>query len=363
MFKAMLLYRITNAAHIETLNSWSKLSECLEEYPEFEPTGSQWRGLGFGPFAPTVSEELVWNGAEGVNLFSLKVHERNLTAATIREHVIKKVIALEEREGRKVYRKEAAEIKDVVVAELLPKAFLKHKVVNALVIGNLLVVGASTAKLAEDFLCKLRDAMGSLAVRPLTTKLPPQQWLGDLMRKGKAEGLATCAFAKLVNESKDTVSFNGVDLSEDEPQRYLEDGFRVKELGVIMGSEMAFKLTETLIFKGIKFSDMLLGGARADADGDPAALIDADIILMTAAIRQLLSCLNNIAGEDIPEITQPEEGLRITHINNTPLEDLLAMSDPEAALRSLQEQFGGAHGDGMSDLAEDDEPATEDEDF
>ncbi len=357
MLKAMLLYRITNAAHIEVLNSWSMLSEALENRPEYEPSGSQWRALGFGPFAPTVSEELVWNGAEGVNLFSLKIHERNLTAATIREHVMKKVIALEEREGRKVYRKEAAEIKDVVVAELLPKAFLKHKVVNALVIGNLLVVGATTAKVAEDFLCTLRECMDGLAVRPLTTKLPPQQWLGDLMRKGKHGSLATCAFAKLANEQKDAVGFNGVDLSDEEPQAYLDNGFRVKELGVLMDNEMVFKVTETLIFKGIKFSDMLLGSSRADADGDPAALIDADIILFTAAVRKLLSEINNAGGEDMPQITQPE-GLRITHINNTPLEDLLAMADPAAALKSLQEQFGGAHGDGNLTTDED-----EDEDF
>lgn len=356
MFKTMLFYRITNQAHINLLNDWSQLNEALENVPEHEPTGSQWRGLGFVPFNDKVSEELVWSGTEGVNLFSLVIHERALTAATIREEVLKRGAKIEAREGRKPYRNEYAQLKDEVIAELLPRAFIKHRRVNALVIKDLLVVGASTAKVAEDFLCMLREAMDGLSVRPLSTIMPPAEWLARLMREGKLEGITISDSAKLANTVKDTVSFKGIDLSEDEPQGYLDTGFTPKELALTMGYDLAFKVTDTLIFKGLKFSDQLLTDAHSDADGDPAALIDADIVLVTDIVKRLVKKIGDIAGEDVPTITVPEEqtsGLKVTHINDVPLEDLMS---PEQKLASLQEQFGGAH-------ADDDDAVDPEEDF
>lgn len=342
MLKTMLLYRLTNADHIALLNNWAMLNDALGNQPEFEPTGSQWRGIGFAPYAPSLNEELVWSGANGVNLFTLMIHERNLTAATIREHVLLRGKVIEEREQRKVYRNEYAQIKDEVIAELLPKAFLKHRRIPALVIDDLLIVGASSAKLAEDFLCTLREAMNGLAVRPLSTKMPPGESLSRLMQERKAGELLLGDTAKLANELKDTVTFKGIDLGEDEPQSYLQNGFIPKELALFLGQDLYFKLTDTLIFKGMKFSDKLIGDAYLDADGDHAALIDADIILTTNVVKRLVAAIADLAGEDRPEIVASESGLKMTHINNVPLEDLMS---PDEKLRSLQEQFAGAGAD------------------
>lgn len=336
MFKTMLLYRITNSEHIAILNDWARLNEALAEKVEYEPTGSQWRAAGFAPYSPKISEELVWSGAEGVNLFTMMIHERALTAATIREEVLKRGEAIEAREGRKVYRNEYAQLKDVVIAELLPKAFIKHRRINAMVIDDLLVVGASTAKLAEDFLCTLREAMDGLAVRPLSTKMTPAEWMTRLMKEGKAEEFKVGDTVKLMNTVKDTVSFKGIDLSDEEPQAYLDNGFAPKELAVFLGNDLYFKLTDTLIFKGMKFSDGLVTASHADADGDLAAIIDADIIMTTDTIKRLVTNIADVAGEDRPEIVRPEGGARITHINDVPLEDLMT---PAEKLASLQEQF------------------------
>lgn len=339
MFKTMLLYRITNADHIVMLNDWARLNEALAQNVEYEPTGSQWRGIGFAPFSPKISEELVWSGAEGVNLFTLMIHERALTAATVREEVLKRGDVIEAREGRKVYRNEYAQLKDVVIAELLPKAFIKHRRINAMVIDNLLVVGASTAKLAEDFLDTLRSAMGGLAIRPFSTKMTPAEWMTRLMREKKLEELAVGDTVKLMNTVKDTVSFKGIDLSDDEPQTYLHNAFSPKELGIFLGTDLYFKLTDTLIFKGLKFSDQLVTASHEDADGDLAAIIDADIIMTTDVIKRLVRNISDVAGEDVPEIVVGEKqtsGLRMTHVNGIALDDMMT---PAEKLASLQEQF------------------------
>lgn len=342
MIKSMLLYRVTNEDHIALLNNYIDLGEALANKPEALPTGSQWSKAGFAPLNPDVNEDLVWSGAGGVLVLNYMIHERNLTGATVREYVLERGKKIEEREGRKVYKKEYAQIKDEVLAELLPKAFIKHKRVIIMVIDNLLVIGATTAKVAENVLCDLRECMGSLPVRPFCTKVAPSAWLGDLTAHKK--GLLSAGdTAKFVNDVKDVVTFKGVDLSDDEPQTYREQGFFVKELGLWFGTEMYCKVTDTLIFKGMKFSEDLIHTAYADTDGDPAATIDANILLTSDTIRKLVAEIQKQIGEEPYEIqTGMAVGARISHINGEPtghLEDL--MSDDEK-LASLQEQFAGA---------------------
>lgn len=297
MMKSMLLYRIT-AESAKVLNNHAALTLALEKRQERLPEGSQWRTLGFAPPAPSINDNLVWNGQGNVNLFCLKIHKRDLSSATVKEYVAKKVRKVEERESRKIYRKEYAQFKEEVEAELLPKAFIKHSAILMMVVGDLLVVGASTFKNAEDALSTLRDAMGSLGVRPFTTKVTPEEWLTKrLMQHGKLGSLVRGDSVKMANEAKDVVTFKGVDLSDDEPQNYTYQGFRVKEITLDMDGEVFFKLTDGLIFKGMKFSEVKLHSARRDTDGDLAATVDADIILFTDTITRIVDSLVVNVGE------------------------------------------------------------------
>lgn len=350
MIKSMLLYRVTNQLHVNLLNDYVELGEKLATKPEAFPTGSQWQRSGFAPLNPDVNEDLVWVAPGGVSVLTYMIHERALTGATVREYVLARGKKLEEREGRKVYKKEYAQIKDEVVAELLPKAFIKHKRIQILVMGNLLVIGATTAKVAEQVLCDLRECLDGLAVVPYTTKVAPAQWLGDLTAHKKGQLIAGDS-AKLVNDVKDTVSFKGVDLSDDEPQTYRENGFFVKELGMWFGNEMYFKVTDTLIFKGIKFAEDLLRVSRQDADGDVAALQDADIMLISDSIRKLLASIEIEIGEEVPKMHSGEENWGVGTVVSVGeptghLEDLLS---DEEKLASLQGTFGGSGDDLLDD--------------
>lgn len=352
MIKSMLLYRVTNEAHTAFLNDTFEMQEALAEKPEAFPTGSQWYRTGFAPLNPDINEDLVWSAPGGASVLTYMIHERSLTGATVREYVLARGKKLEEREGRKVYKKEYAQIKDEVIAELLPKAFIKHKRVPVLILGNLLVIGATTAKVAEMVLCDLRECMDGLSVVPYNTKIEPAAWLGDLTANKK--GLLSAGDTlKMVNDVKDVVTFKGVDLSDDEPQSYRENGFRVKEIGMWLGTEMYCRVTDTLIFKGIKFAEDLLRVSRADTDGDVAATIDADIMLITDTVRKLVAEIDVRVGEEQPKIVSGTDnehsGLVGTVVEHTGhLEDL--MSD-EDKLANLQDQFSG----GADELDEDED--------
>jgi len=313
MLKNMLLYRILDPHHVALLNDWGELATALAEVPAKLPTGSQWVTIGFDKPASQISEELVWSGS-GVNLFTIVIHERQLPGATIRDHVQERVNKIETREMRKCYRKEIAQIKDDVVAALLPKAFIKHSAINMLVIDDLLVIGASSAKKAEDCLVTLRQALGVLSVRPLTLKTPADTWLTDLMRSTDTDDEETnrgpftlLDVAKLANSTKDTVTFKGVDLDDTEPQLYLGQGFFVQELGLALKGEFYFKVTSQLIFKGLKFSDMQLEQVASDAAGDPGANLDGTLVILVSAIKDLVQAMVDRVGEEVFEKSSTPE--------------------------------------------------------
>lgn len=299
MFKAMLLYRILDPLHVELLNDWERLGEALADVPAKQPTGSQWGTCGFDLPAPTISDQLVWSGHANSTLFSLYFHERQLPGATIRDHLNERIRKIEEREQRKCYRKEIAQMKDEVIAALLPKAFIKHSAVNMLVRNDLLIVCCSSVKRAEDCLTTLRHAIGSLSVRPLTLTLPGDTWLTDLMHKQNLGDLFALDSAKLVNSTKDVVTFKGVDLSDEEPQSYIHDhSFKVAELAVSLNESLYFRVTDQLIFKAMKFSDIQLDQLTNDAQGDPAALLDGNLTLFLGEVERLVDTLRNVVGED-----------------------------------------------------------------
>lgn len=300
MLKNMLLYRIANAETVHNLGDYDILSAALESKPSTYPKGGLWRTIGFGAPLPTLSQELVWSGQGGAHVFCVYFHERQLPGSVIRNEVDARIKKIEEREMRKCYKKEIAQMKDEVVQTLLPKAFIRSTAVTCIAIGDLLIVGTSSAKKADDCLSVLRDALGTLALRPLTLKLPGESWLGDIMRTGKL-GQFTCGeTAKLVDEHKDVVTFKGIDLSTEEPQAYLdEQGFRIAQLGVVFAEDFGCQITSQMVFKAIKFSDILFTDLHTDANGDDSAYYDGSLAIFVNSILRMVDDLIENVGEEI----------------------------------------------------------------
>ncbi len=308
MMKNMLLYRITNPGNAALLNDWQALHNKLVDHKAALPTGSQWRGIGFVEPAKPFCDEMVWSGHSSSCLFTVMFHERQLSSATINEYVQARVGKIEEREQRKCYRKEIAQIKDDVIATLMPKAFIKHSHVNMIVVGDLLIVGASTAKKAEDCLDQLRHATGSLAVRPLSFKQPAEQWLLDLARDDDMGILKRGDQAKLVDGYKNTAVFKGIDLGDDEPQAYMvENGFRPAELLVSFDENMTLRITDQLIFKAIKFTDLVINQSKQDSGGDPAAEQDGMLTIFLGAVTHLINHLIEQLGEDVGKVVTDQD--------------------------------------------------------
>ena len=175
-FKNLKIYRFTQAFDTTP----EELEELLAEEP-FTPCGRQSKeSLGWSAPLGRTGVQLA-HTAGGYTMLCLQKEDRILPASVINEALIDRVESLEAKEGRKIFRKERLQLKDDVVAELLPKAFTKRQKIFGYICPKerLLVLNTSSQNQAETFLSFLRNTLGSLPVVPAGTKGAPPEIISD----------------------------------------------------------------------------------------------------------------------------------------------------------------------------------------
>lgn len=257
------------------------LEEALSQRA-FQPCGAtQPVSLGWVPALGGETTALVHAG-EGRFLIRLKREERILPPAVVRELVAEKVAAIEEEQGRKVYRKERLALQDEIVLDALPRAFTKSSCMWAYidVKAGWIFVDSATAGRCEELLNALRECVGSMPVlrpeinwpQPVMTAWLAFQNLPDWLQAGD-----TC----VLEDQEGTVRVRGVDLYGEEVQTHINSGRQVTriELGT---DSMAFTLGDDLRLRGIRFADEVRG--ENDGLDHPVDRASADFFLMTELI-------------------------------------------------------------------------------
>src|SRR5690606_1204859 len=115
------------------------------------------------------------HAGQGFMLIAARQGERILPAAVVRDSVQGKADEVEAAAARKDYNKATDQIKDEIVQPLMPRAFIRKSVTRAAIDPQrgFIYVDASSSKRAEELLSALREALGSLPVRPVTVKQAP----------------------------------------------------------------------------------------------------------------------------------------------------------------------------------------------
>ncbi len=236
------------------------------------------------------------HSANGYLLICAKTEQKLLPASLVREIVSDKVADIEEQQMRKVRKKEKDEIKESVLNELLPKAFVKSQRLYAYIDarGEYLVVDSANAGKAEDFVSLLRETLGSLEVVPLdgeqSVSFVLTQWLSTLsyppeivpehraeLRQPDLEG----GIIRVRNE----------DLGSDEIRAHLENGKMVTQLGLIWNERLKFTWSEDFGIKGLKFLELVQDQMDDMEVGSEAEQMDAIFSMMTLELNQLIPSL------------------------------------------------------------------------
>lgn len=282
----LIAYRLTQAVDFLGLNN------ALEAKPWREPAAQELSTAGFIPPLAADDELAITTSynRKVVHLIAFKKTERILPGAVLKEAVAKKVAEIEEQQLRKVYKKEKEQIKDEVVQALLPRAFLRHRITYAYLLDGMVLVDASSAKVAEDLLSTLRDAIGSLPVRPLGVKQAPMATFTDWVSAGDApRGLYLLDECELRDAGE-------------EIQNHLEAGKLVTKLALAWEDKLSFTLDDKLTIKRLKFKDLLVDQAEQDGGDDAHDQSIASLIIVADTLTQFYADLiGALGGEELPE--------------------------------------------------------------
>ena len=301
-FKNLVVYRFYKKPEFDEQSLEEKLADAA-----FNPVGSQELfSQGWTPPLGENSAMLAHHGS-GFTLLKLRREERILPPAVVRDFVNDKVREIEQREDRKVGRKERGEIKDDMVLELLPRAFTRSSYTSGLLMPEQgwLVVDAASAKKAEEWTSLLRKTLGTLAIKPVAVNDSPvgmfTAWLGGKATPPASLEIGGDCELRATDEEGAVIRCQRQDLGGDEIKAHLDADKVVTKLAMEWDASLSFMLTDGLEIKRLRFSDTLLEKAAEEGSDDAAAEFDANFTLMSLELARFLPALWEVFGGELIE--------------------------------------------------------------
>jgi len=293
MFRNARIYRLHN--------DWPESEDLLSRQltkAGFTPCGplsersSGWVEID-QDFGPSLARRL--NGAD---LLKLRSQSRVLPPAVINEALQVRVDEyrqrMQENPGRREKRRLKAETRD----ELLPKALLKSDKTWGYVdiAEKLIVIDTGRATAAERFLSNLRFPFGTLEIRPLKFKQPVAELLKKIfLRDGPPRFTLgrECRMRDAV-DNRSTVRWNDFDLTDKTIRAHVAEGMRLTHLAIEYDSLLSCVVDEQGVISKIRFVGM--DDKETDDEHDPLARFDAEFVLLTGTLRQMLADLKKTLG-------------------------------------------------------------------
>lgn len=296
-FKNLQIYRFNEAFELNA----DSLNQALSAH-SFKPCGSQ------QPFSSGWTKPLGKHGHELVHatnnrlMICAKKEERIMPAAAVRDVLNSRVEEIEAKENRKVRGKEKTDMKDEVIMDMLPRAFTRSSLTYAYidVANGVLVVDSSTASKAEDLLTLLREALGSLPVKPLTVNQAPYDVFTRWLKRGHAEvdfELEDSCELKSPDEGGGVVRISKQELVDsEEVQVHLAAGKLVTKLALNFKERMRFVIDDSLAIKQFKFNDVVSDVLEEVNSETAADEFDAKFAIMALELEEMVPSLVQAFG-------------------------------------------------------------------
>ena len=302
-FRNLLVYRL----NLESPLQPDVLEAALATHPA-KACGSQVPSTyGFvAPWGKGADAPLV-HASQGFMLIAARQEERILPSSVVRDAVKEKTDEIEAAEARKVYKKEKDQIKDEIIQTLMPRAFIRKSTTFAAIDSQagLIYVDASSAKRAEELLSAMREAMGSLPVRPVNVKQAPLATFTSWLKNHEAShGLMLLDECELRDSAEDggIIRIKREDLASEEVQNHLAAGKLATVISLAWEDKLSFLLDDKLAIKRLRFEDLLQSQAEQDGGDDAASQFDASFTLMMLTLQSFIpQLLQALGGEDISQ--------------------------------------------------------------
>ncbi|HJV06376.1 MAG TPA: recombination-associated protein RdgC [Chromobacteriaceae bacterium] len=293
-FKQLSFYRLSKEFPVET----AQLADALDKTPFQHCGGLDWFFEGWVPPAAHLDSPVF--AVRDCQLVTLKREDKVLPAGVIRDFVELKVSEIEDKELRKVGRKEKQAIKEQITDDLLPRAFVRTSRMTAYLDTQRgwLMVDSGTASKAEALVSKLREALPPFPAALPRTQIAPHTAMTDWLAAGEAPvGFELDADCELKDSSENgaVIRCTRMDLTAEEIRQHIATGKQVTRVGLIWRERIRFVLTDQLQLKRIQFLDVLQEEASQAGD-DRESLFEATFTLMSAELGELVDELVEALG-------------------------------------------------------------------
>lgn len=223
--------------------------------------------------------------------------DKILPAAAIANALEEKLEAIEKSEGRRPGGRERKRIKDDLIHEMLPKAFVKHSRHDVLLdLGRgVAFVDTSSRKEGEYLMSDLRGLLGSFPAMPLNAEVAPRSVLtGWIAGEPLPTGLALGEECQMQDpaEGGALVRYQHQELRCDEIDKHLDAGKQVSRLALIVEDNLSLVLGDDLVVRKLKFLDGALDKLEDADDENRRAELDARFALQIGELGQLFDRLN-----------------------------------------------------------------------
>jgi recombination associated protein RdgC len=290
-FRNLTLFRFPVALDLSDLDA--HLAECA-----LKPVGPmELSSRGFvSPFGH--HGEALSHAIEDALWITVGGEDKLLPGAVVNDLLQKKLAAIEEKEGRKPGGRTRKRIKDELVTELLPRAFVRPVRTDALIDTTLgvIAIDSSSRKSGESVVSEVRRALGSFPALPLNAEVAPRAiltgWLaGDPLPDGLSLG-DECELRDPA-DSGAVVKIQRMELVGDEIAKHLEAGKQCTRLALTLDDHVSFVIGEDLIVRKFKLLDGAVDQLESTDRDDIAAELDARFALMAGEFKRLFAVLEN----------------------------------------------------------------------
>ncbi|GAB2629154.1 recombination-associated protein RdgC [Novilysobacter erysipheiresistens] len=290
-FRNLTFFRFPSSTKLDDLDTG--LNDC-----QLKPVGPlELSSRGFvSPFGRD-SEVLAARQGDAIWL-TVGGEDRLLPGAVVNDMLARKLEEIEQKEGRKPGGRTRKRIKDELVTDLLPRAFIKPSRTDALLDleHGIAVIDSSSRKSAENVCSEVRRALGSFPALPLNAEVAPRSILtGWVAGEPLPDGLSIgdeCELRDPVDQGA-VVKVQRMDLHSDEIARHLETGKQVTRLALSLDDHVSFVLGEDLVVRKFKLLDGAVDQLDNNNADDARAEMDARFVLMSAEVKRLFAVLES----------------------------------------------------------------------
>jgi len=222
--------------------------------------------------------------------------DKLLPSSVVNDLLQKKLAELEQREGRKPGGRTRKRLKEDLVHELLPRAFVRPGRTDAFLDleHGLCVVDTSSRKSAENVVSEIRHALGSFPALPLNAEVAPRAVLtGWIAGEPLPDGLSLgdeCELKDAADKGA-VVKCQRQELTGEEIGKHLESGKQVTRLALTLDDHVSFVLGEDLVLRKFKLLDGAVDQLESTERDDLRAELDARFALMAGEVKRLFSVL------------------------------------------------------------------------